>query len=221
MVSAREANMNMIRSWGGGYYESEAFFDLADELGLMIWQDFMFGGGMQPAYDPAFRANVVVEAREQVQRLRHHPSLVLWCGNNEQEIAWKYWGHGRDMKAADPALAERVWQGYVQLFGRDLRQQWVAEEGGGIAYWSSSPGDDLAEVANTPASGDMHLLGGLGQPGPPGQQVPGDHTALHVRVRPAGLAGAGHGGCVCAAQRAGDPRAADHRAPEVHGRPGQ
>lgn len=166
MVSAREANMNMIRSWGGGYYESEAFFDLADELGLMIWQDFMFGGGMQPAYDPAFRANVVVEAREQVQRLRHHPSLVLWCGNNEQEIAWKYWGHGRDMKAADPALAERVWQGYVQLFGRDLRQV-VAEEGGGIAYWSSSPGDDLAEVANTPASGDMHYWEVWGNPAHP------------------------------------------------------
>lgn len=166
MQSARDANMNMIRSWGGGYYESEAFFDLADELGLMIWQDFMFGGGMQPAYDPAFRANVVVEAREQVQRLRHHPSLVLWCGNNEQEIAWKYWGHGRDMKAADPALAERVWQGYVQLFGRDLRQV-VAEEGGGIAYWSSSPGDDLAEVANTPASGDMHYWEVWGNPAHP------------------------------------------------------
>ncbi|OYU29075.1 MAG: beta-mannosidase [Burkholderiales bacterium PBB2] len=166
MQSARDANMNMIRSWGGGYYESEAFFDLADELGLMIWQDFMFGGGMQPAYDPAFRANVVVEAREQVQRLRHHPSLVLWCGNNEQEIAWKYWGHGHDMKAADPALAERVWQGYVQLFGRDLRQV-VAEEGGGIAYWSSSPGDDLAEVANTPASGDMHYWEVWGNPAHP------------------------------------------------------
>lgn len=166
MVSARDAHMNMIRSWGGGYYESEAFFDLADELGLMIWQDFMFGGGMQPAYDPAFRANVVVEAREQVQRLRQHPSLVLWCGNNEQEIAWKYWGHGRDMKAADPALAERVWQGYVQLFGRDLRQV-VAEEGGGIAYWSSSPGDDLAELANTPASGDMHYWEVWGNPAHP------------------------------------------------------
>ncbi|MCV2351469.1 beta-mannosidase [Paucibacter sp. Y2R2-4] len=166
LQSARDAHMNMLRSWGGGYYESEAFFDLADELGLLVWQDFMFGGGMQPAYDPAFRANVSMEAREQVRRLRHHPSLALWCGNNEEEIAWKYWGPGKAMTAADPAFADQVWQGYVQLFGRDLRQV-VAEEGGGTAYWASSPSDDLAEVANTPASGDMHYWEVWGNPAHP------------------------------------------------------
>ncbi|TQK02557.1 beta-mannosidase [Herbaspirillum sp. SJZ107] len=166
LQSAVDANMNMVRSWGGGYYESDDFFDLADELGLMVWQDFMFGGGMQPAYDDAFRANVVQEARDQVRRLRNHPSLVLWCGNNEEEIAWKYWGHGKTMKEADPALAERVWKGYVQLFGSDLRQV-VAEEGGGVKYWASSPGDDLAEVANTPASGDMHYWEVWGNPAHP------------------------------------------------------
>ena len=85
--------MNMLRNWGGGYYEDDAFFDIADELGLLVWQDFMFGGGMQPGYDPAFRANVVAEARDNVRRLRHHPSIVLWCGNNEEETAWKDWGH--------------------------------------------------------------------------------------------------------------------------------
>lgn len=166
LQSARDANMNMLRSWGGGYYESDDFFDLADELGLLVWQDFMFGGGMQPAYDDAFRANVVMEARDQVRRLRNHPSLALWCGNNEEEIAWKYWGHGKTMKEADPALADRVWRGYVQLFGSDLRKV-VAEEGGGIAYWASSPGDDLAEVANTPASGDMHYWEVWGNPAYP------------------------------------------------------
>jgi beta-mannosidase len=166
LTSARDANMNMLRSWGGGYYESDDFFDLADELGLLVWQDFMFGGGMQPAYDDAFRANVVQEARDQVRRLRNHPSLALWCGNNEEEIAWKYWGHGKTMKAADPAFAERVWKGYVQLFGSDLRTV-VAEEGGGTGYWASSPGDDLAEVANTPASGDMHYWEVWGNPAHP------------------------------------------------------
>ena len=166
LESARDANMNMVRSWGGGYYESDEFFDLADELGLMVWQDFMFGGGMQPAYDDAFRANVVAEARDQVRRLRNHPSIVLWCGNNEEEIAWKYWGHGKTLKEADPAFADKVWKGYVQLFGTDLRKV-VAEEGGGIAYWSSSPGDDLAEVANTPASGDMHYWEVWGNPAHP------------------------------------------------------
>lgn len=166
LQSARDANMNMIRSWGGGYYESDEFFDLADELGLLVWQDFMFGGGMQPAYDEDFRAKVVAEARDNVRRLRNHPSLVLWCGNNEEEIAWKYWGPGKAMAAADPAFAGKVWNGYVQLFGHELRKV-VEEEGGGIAYWASSPSDDLAEVANTPASGDMHYWEVWGNPAHP------------------------------------------------------
>ncbi len=166
LQSAVDANMNMVRSWGGGYYESDAFFEIADELGLLVWQDFMFGGGMQPAYDPAFRASVVAEARDQVRRLRNHPSIVLWCGNNEEEIAWKYWGHGKSLKEADPAFAQQVWDGYVQLFDRDLRTL-VQEEAGGIGYWPSSPSDDMAEVANTPDSGDMHYWEVWGNPARP------------------------------------------------------
>jgi beta-mannosidase len=166
LQSARDANMNFLRSWGGGYYESDEFFDLADELGLLVWQDFMFGGGMPPAYDDAFRANVIAEARDNVRRLRNHPSLVLWCGNNEEEISWKYWGPGKEMMAADPAFATKVWNGYVQLFGSDLRKV-VEEVGGGIAYWASSPSDDLAEAANTPASGDMHYWEVWGNPAHP------------------------------------------------------
>lgn len=166
LQSAHDANMNFLRSWGGGYYESDDFFDLADELGLLVWQDFMFGGGMPPAYDDAFRANVIAEARDNVRRLRNHPSLALWCGNNEEEIAWKHWGPGRALMDADPAFAGKVWNGYVQLFGTDLRKV-VAEEGGGIAYWASSPSDDLAEVANTPASGDMHYWEVWGNPAYP------------------------------------------------------
>jgi beta-mannosidase len=166
LQSAHDANMNFLRSWGGGYYESDDFFDLADELGLLVWQDFMFGGGMPPAYDDAFRANVIAEARDNVRRLRNHPSLALWCGNNEEEIAWKHWGPGRALTDADPAFAGKVWNGYVQLFGTDLRKV-VAEEGGGIAYWASSPSDDLAEVANTPASGDMHYWEVWGNPAYP------------------------------------------------------
>jgi beta-mannosidase len=169
LESARDANMNFLRSWGGGYYESDAFFDLADELGLLVWQDFMFGGGMQPAYDEAFRRNVIAEARDNVRRLRNHPSLALWCGNNEEEIAWKYWGPGKAMMQADPAFASQVWDGYVQLFGTELRKV-VAEEGGGVAYWASSPSDDLAEVANTEASGDMHYWEVWGNPAHPVSQ---------------------------------------------------
>ncbi len=155
LQDAVAANMNMIRVWGGGHYERDAFYDIADELGLLIWQDFMFGGGMQPAYDPDFRANVVAEARDQLRRLRDHPSIVLWCGNNEEEIAWKYWGHKKELTEADPAFADKVWKGWVQLFNRDLRDV-VREEGGGIGYWPSSPSNDLAEDANREHSGDMH-----------------------------------------------------------------
>ncbi|MHC5149484.1 beta-mannosidase [Stenotrophomonas rhizophila] len=166
LTAARDANMNMLRNWGGGYYEDDVFFDIADELGLLVWQDFMFGGGMQPGYDPAFRANVVGEARDNVRRLRHHPSVVLWCGNNEEETAWKDWGHGRDLTAADPAFAAKVWQGYVELFGNDLRQV-VAEEGLGVPYWSSSPSNDLDEKANDSTRGDKHYWQVWGNPALP------------------------------------------------------
>ncbi|MCI4569097.1 glycoside hydrolase family 2 protein [Lysobacter sp. CFH 32150] len=158
LESARDANMNMVRSWGGGHYESDAFFELTDELGLLVWQDFMFGGGMQPAYDPAFRANVVAEARDNIRRLRDHPSLVLWCGNNEEETAWKNWGQGKALTAADPAFAKQVWDGYVQLFGHDLRDV-VVREGGGVPYWSSSPSNDLDGPANDSNNGDKHDWG--------------------------------------------------------------
>ncbi len=166
LQAARDANMNMLRNWGGGYYEEDAFFDIADELGLLVWQDFMFGGGMQPGYDPAFRANVVAEARDNVRRLRHHPSIVLWCGNNEEETAWKDWGHGKELTAADPVFAAKVWQGYVDLFGTDLRAV-VAEEGLGVPYWSSSPSNDLDAKANDSARGDKHYWEVWGNPALP------------------------------------------------------
>lgn len=156
LQSARDANMNMLRSWGGGYYESDEFFDLADEMGILVWQDFMFGGGVVPGYDPKFRANAVAEARDQVRRLRDHPSLVLWCGNNEEETAWKDWGIGKKLAEADPKFAAKVWDGYQQLFGKDLRQV-VAEFGAGVPYWSSTPSNDLDGASNDTNNGDKHF----------------------------------------------------------------
>ncbi len=82
LEQAAAANMVMLRVWGGGIYEDQAFYDLCDELGLLVWQDFMFACGIYPAYD-AFQQSVCAEAEAQVRRLRHHPSVVLWCGNNE------------------------------------------------------------------------------------------------------------------------------------------
>ena len=77
------ANMNMLRFWGGGYYEDDDLLDLCDERGICVWLDFKFGCSTYPAFDEAFLKNVAVEARENIARLRHHPSIALWCGNNE------------------------------------------------------------------------------------------------------------------------------------------
>ena len=83
MADAAAANMNTLRFWGGGYYEDDALFDACDEFGICVWLDFKFGCGTYPAFDPAFVENVRAEATEQVKRLRHHPSIAVWCGNNE------------------------------------------------------------------------------------------------------------------------------------------
>ncbi len=84
LTMARDASMNMIRIWGGGIYEEDLFYNLCDRLGLMVWQDFMFACGEYPDHRE-FLDNVRREAEEVVVRLRNHPSVVLWCGNNECE----------------------------------------------------------------------------------------------------------------------------------------
>ncbi|UYV81238.1 hypothetical protein LAZ67_20000433 [Cordylochernes scorpioides] len=91
--AAREANMNMLRVWGGGYYESEEFYGLADEMGILIWQDFMFACNLYPT-DPDFLESVSTEVVQQVRRLQHHPSVAIWAGNNENEqaLAQEWWG---------------------------------------------------------------------------------------------------------------------------------
>src|SRR6266567_2059912 len=91
LQSVRDTNMNMVRVWGGGIYESNDFYDLCDELGILVWQDFMFACSMYPG-DQEFLDSVRQEAVENVRRLRNHPSLALWAGNNEIEVAWREWG---------------------------------------------------------------------------------------------------------------------------------
>lgn len=89
--SAKAANMNMLRVWGGGIYEEDTFYNLCDEQGILVWQDIMFACGMYPS-DDLFLNNVRNEVIDNVTRLRNHPSLALYCGNNEVEIAWYSWG---------------------------------------------------------------------------------------------------------------------------------
>lgn len=78
-------NLNYLRFWGGGFFEDELFYDLCDEYGIMIWQDLMFGGEEIPEFDPAFRRECLEEIRENVTRLRNHPSIIVWCGSNETD----------------------------------------------------------------------------------------------------------------------------------------
>jgi beta-mannosidase len=82
---ARAAHMNMLRVWGGGIYEEDCFYEICDELGICVWQDFMFACNTYPAHDRQFMASVRAEAEDNVRRIRHHPCIALWCGNNELE----------------------------------------------------------------------------------------------------------------------------------------
>ncbi|MHB1058991.1 MAG: beta-mannosidase [Rhodanobacter sp.] len=156
LQSAHDANMNMLRVWGGGYYQRDAFYAMADRLGLMIWQDFMFGGAVPP-YDTAFRENTRIEATEQVMRLRDHPSIVLWCGNNEVQTGWESWPDRKKFaQAIGPAERARVEQGMRTLFGETLRGV-VRRYAPDVPYWASSPGTDFDGPANVPDDGDMHV----------------------------------------------------------------
>ena len=99
----------MLRVWGGGIYESDLFYELCDEHGILIWQDFMFACSFYPG-DDAFVENVKQEAIDNVKRLRNHASIALWCGNNEIETAWRNWGAGGWQATNDP----RNWDAYVK-----------------------------------------------------------------------------------------------------------
>ena len=90
--AAAETHQNMLRVWGGGFYEEERFYDLCDRYGILIWQDFIFSCSVYPLDDPDFLENVRIEVIENVRRLRHRASLALWCGNNEMEWGWVDWG---------------------------------------------------------------------------------------------------------------------------------
>ena len=90
LLQCKRANFNTVRVWGGGYYPEDWFFDLCDELGLMVWQDFMFACSVYEL-TPEFEANIRQEFIDNIKRLRHHASLGLWCGNNEMESAWDHW----------------------------------------------------------------------------------------------------------------------------------
>lgn len=161
--SAIAANMNMLRVWGGGIYEPDVFYRLCDEYGILVWQDFMFACSMYPG-DEEFLANVKQEAIDNVKRLRSHPSVVLWCGNNEIDYAWAHfnpragWGWKNDY---DEETREKIWADYKKIFHNilaDVTSEYAPHE----PYWPSSPlvaiTDDINQHASrVSGSGDAHF----------------------------------------------------------------
>jgi beta-mannosidase len=134
LESAKKTNMNMLRVWGGGIYQTDEFYEKCDEKGLLIWQDFMYACAMYPG-DDAFLQNARAEAVEQVQRLRNHSCLALWCGNNEINEAWNNWGW---QPRFNPDQKAFIWKAYQDVFQKMLPEV-VAQNANSTAYYESSP----------------------------------------------------------------------------------
>src|SRR5258705_13070598 len=147
LESVRDANMNMVRVWGGGIYERNDFYDRCDEMGILVWQDFMFGCSLYPG-DQAFLDNVRQEAIDNVKRLRNHPSIVIWVGNNEIESGWFHWGWKDKLPAT-------LWDDYRKIFYGVLPEVCSSLDPS-RPYWPSSPSSNLEDDPESQKMGDLH-----------------------------------------------------------------
>ena len=149
------AHFNMLRVWGGGIYPPDYFFDICDSLGIMVWQDFMFAGTTYP-YSDEFLNNVKEEAIQQVVHYQNHPSLALWCGNNEVSEGYVNWGWQKSMGWSDDDYAEMK-RGMDTLFV-DIFSQVVDTYDGTRSYWPSSPKNGWGRPESL-TEGDVHYWG--------------------------------------------------------------
>lgn len=162
IADAVNANMNMLRVWGGGAYEDDYFYELCDRNGIMVWQDFMFACSMYPG-DEAMLKNIEKEAIDNVTRLRNHPSIVLWCGNNEINTAWHHYGEGgwgwKQMYTKDQQ--EEIHKAYTDIF-HDVLPRVLDSLTDHADYWPSSPQagyEPQMHASDVTSSGDMHYWG--------------------------------------------------------------
>lgn len=130
LESCKRANFNCVRVWGGGYYPSDHFYDLCDEMGLIVWQDLMFACNVYDLTEE-FEENITKEITENVKRLRHHASLGLWCGNNEMESAWDHWP---EVKSESKYLRAD----YIKMFEHVVPKAVKAADSETF-FWQSSP----------------------------------------------------------------------------------
>ncbi|WP_417249106.1 beta-mannosidase [Celeribacter sp.] len=150
LQSAVDANMNMIRVWGGGRYEPTWFYDMCDEMGLMVWQDFMFSCNLYPS-DEAFLENVEQEVRENVRRMHHHACLALWCGDNELVGALTWFKESIENRDLYLIMYDRL--------NRTL-QTTLKEVDPTANWWFSSPSSgplNFGDAWHDDSSGDMHF----------------------------------------------------------------
>ncbi|GAB6878321.1 glycoside hydrolase family 2 protein [Halorubrum gandharaense] len=147
LESAVAANMNTLRVWGGGIYELDAFYERCDELGILVWQDFMFACALYPA-DDAFVEEVAAEARYQTRRLSTAPSVALWCGNNENEMSLVSW-------FSEAEHIDELYADYERL--NDTLADVVASEDPGTPFWPASPSSGAGEYdPYDETRGDLH-----------------------------------------------------------------
>jgi beta-mannosidase len=150
LQSAKEAHMNMIRVWGGGQYEPDFFYEICDELGILVWQDFMFSCSLYPS-DRAFLESVDREARAQILRLKNHPSLALWCGNNEDVGALTWFEESKKNRDIYLVDYDRLNEGVLGTAVRELDPE--------REWWPSSPSageGDYSDCWHDDTKGDMH-----------------------------------------------------------------
>jgi beta-mannosidase len=151
----QQANMNMIRVWGGGIYESDFFYTQCDLRGILVWQDFMFANSMYPA-TKEFHENVSTEIEDNVKRLRNHPCIALWCGNNEIEVAWQNWGWQKQYGYSAKDSTE-IWENYKSIFHKLIPDK-LKQLDPSRAYISSSPQSNWGKPENF-NHGAMHYWG--------------------------------------------------------------
>lgn len=148
-LTAKESNYNNIRVWGGGYFMDDFFYDLCDEMGFLVWQDFLFACASYELSEH-FEENVSVEIRQNIRRLRSHPSLALWCGNNEMETQYE---------RLDWPKSKKQYYDYIRLY-EYIIPKIVKEEDPTAFYWPSSPSSGgNYENSNAENVGDVHYWG--------------------------------------------------------------
>jgi beta-mannosidase len=152
---AAEANMNMLRVWGGGYYLPEAFYDACDQYGILVWQDFMFACAMYPG-DKDFMNSVREEVSQEVKRLSSHPCLALFCGNNEISEGWNNWGWQKQFNYS-PNDSSQIQNDYINLFEK-LIPSVIDSIAPQTFYWPSSPKNGWGRK-NSLNEGDCHYWG--------------------------------------------------------------